>query len=339
MLSPMSNLSVWFLAYPGIQTLDLTGPFEVFSTANLILEHRQDGADRYELRVVSSQQSIPTSSGLQLSATTTTAGLPSSGSSPHTLVIPGGSGVREACQQPELVQWVRETARSSHRVATVCTGAFLAGAAGLLTSKRVTTHWDHLRDLRIAFPHALIDTDALFIHDDGLWSSAGVTAGIDLALALVETDFGADIAQEVARHLVVFLRRPGGQSQFAPPVWSNQAESSPIRAAQDLINNDPAGDLSVSAIASQVGMSARHFSRLFGHEVGQSPGRYVEAVRISAARHHLESSTISIDKIASLCGFASTEVLRRAFHRQVGTSPDTYRKHHSVRDPSNQQVG
>ncbi len=332
MLDPMSHFSIWFLAFPEMQTLDLTGPFEVFNTANLILDHHQKTSDRYQLQVVSRQETVRTSSGLEFSASRPPSGLPSPTSPPHTLLLPGGPGVHQAQSEPELVTWVQSVARSTNRVATVCTGAFIAGGAGLLTGKRVATHWDHSDELQQTYPEALVDSDALYVRDGDLWSSAGVTAGVDLALALVEEDFGVALAQAVARHLVVFLRRPGGQSQFAPPVWCEQAESPPIRQAQEFINTDPSVDLSIPVIARHVGVSARHFSRLFHQEVGQSPGRYVEAVRVAAARHHLEGSSSSIDRIASLCGFTSAEVLRRAFHRQVGTSPDAYRKHHSVKN-------
>lgn len=321
----MLENSLWCLTYPGIQTLDLTGPFEVFNGANEALKRSDNNGTPYDLRVVGTTHEVTTESGLRLLAEP----LPDPGNPPHTLLIPGGTGVHQATRDPELVEWVQELARRGVRIVTVCTGTFLAGAAGLLRGQTVTTHWARARRLQAEFPECTVAPDTLFIRDDALWSSAGVTAGIDLALALVEEDLGIDVAQEVARWLVVFLRRPGGQSQFAPPIWNRPAQTSPIRAAQDLINADPAADLSVPTIASHVGVSARHFSRLFHHETGETPGRYVEAVRVSVARHHLEQSADSVAQIARRCGFASPEILRRAFHRQLGTSPDTYRKHHA----------
>lgn len=191
MLDCMPKLTTWFLAYPGIQILDLTGPFEVFNTANLVLERRQETANRYELRVVSAQRTVVASSGLEISASDSSTELPAPGESPglnpHTLLIPGGAGVPKACGDADLVDWVRKTAEADGRFATVCTGAFVAGAAGLLKDRQVTTHWNHLRELNVGFPDAIVDTDAIFVRDGDLWSSAGVTAGIDLALALVET--------------------------------------------------------------------------------------------------------------------------------------------------------
>lgn len=325
--SPMPDSTIWFLAYKGMQTLDLTGPFEVLNGANqYMIRNGLDGI-RYDLKIVGKSAMVQTESGLSLGASP----LPDPIPGPHTLIIPGGRGVHAACQDPHLVEWVQEVAATGARLATVCTGTFLAGAAGLLDNQSVTTHWASTQRLQDTYPLCRVDADALYLQDSNLWSSAGVTAGIDLALALVEADHDPAVAQDIARWLVVFLRRPGGQSQFAPPIWNDQAVTSPVRMAQDLINSNPSADLSVESIALQVGFSPRHLSRLFSEEVGESPGRYIEAVRINAARHHLERSCDSLTLVASKCGFASAEVLRRAFQRQVGTSPDAYRKHHSVK--------
>lgn len=332
---PMTSVPICFLGFDGMQSLDMTGPFEVFNGANRHLAdtaatHRNPQPDRYSLSVVATTTEVTTESGLGIRASL----LPVDEPAPHTLIIPGGRGVHEAARNPVVTDWVTSVAAQGTRIATVCTGTFLAGAAGLLDNKTVTTHWASTERLQAAYPLSHVDADALFVGSGQFWSSAGVTAGVDLALALVEEDHGVAVAQEIARWLVVFLRRPGGQSQFAPPIWNKQAETTPIRKAQDLINNDPAADLSVGSLASQVGVSARHFSRLFHDEVGQPPGHYVETVRVSAARHHLEQSTDSVKVIARRCGFSSPEILRRAFHRHVGTSPDAYRTHHSTRSAS-----
>lgn len=317
---------VWFLVFDRFQTLDLTGPLDVFGGANQLLHSAGAALQPYELKIVSRTEQVQSESGLTIVASA----LPDPVQPPHTLIIPGGRGVHAAAKDPILLDWVRQLAASGTRISTVCTGTFLAGAADLLDDQHVTTHWASVQELREAYPRCRVDGDALYLRADNLWSSAGVTAGVDLALALLEDDLGADVAQEVARWLVVYLRRPGGQTQFAPPVWNSQAESSPIRNAQDLINTDPSADLSIETLAGLVGMSSRHFSRRFTDEVGLPPGRYIEAIRVTAARHHLERSDESVERISKRCGFASAEVLRRAFHRQVGTSPDGYRKHHAL---------
>jgi transcriptional regulator GlxA family with amidase domain len=189
----------------------------------------------------------------------------------------------------------------------------------------VATHWLRADRLRRSNPLLEVDDDAIFVNEGRVWTSAGVTAGIDLALALVEVDLGADVAQMVARILVVFLRRPGGQSQFAPSVWSGRADSAPIRTAQSMIDTDPGAVGSISELAAAVGLSPRHFSRRFTDEVGQTPGRYLESVRVEAARALLERDGASVDHVARACGFGSAEALRRSFHRRLGTSPNSYR--------------
>jgi transcriptional regulator GlxA family with amidase domain len=210
-------------------------------------------------------------------------------------------------------------------VATVCSGTFLAAQAGLLDGRTVTTHWARAASLAAEFPTTTVDADPIYRRDGNVWTSAGVTAGIDLALALVEDDLGSDVAQNVARWLVMFLHRPGGETQFAAPVWTRRADRQAVRAAQSAIDAAPGADHRVPALAAAAAMSPRHFTRLFTEEVGESPGRYVEQVRIEAARRQLESSTDTLDVIAQTCGFGTAETLRRAFHRRLGVAPDSYR--------------
>jgi transcriptional regulator GlxA family with amidase domain len=196
----------------------------------------------------------------------------------------------------------------------------------LLDGKRVCTHWARAGALARRFPALDVDAEPIFIRDGDVWTSAGVTAGIDLALAVVEHDHGAEVAQVVARWLVMFLRRPGGQAQFAAPIWSERAELEPVRAAQELIEAEPGADHRVGVLASRVGMSARHFTRRFTEEVGISPGQYVAAVRTDAARRELEATGATVDLIARRCGFGTAETMRRTFTRRIGVSPDQYRR-------------
>jgi transcriptional regulator GlxA family with amidase domain len=243
-----------------------------------------------------------------------------------TLVLAGGSGANAAAADEELLGWVRRTAPDCRRIATVCSGTFIAAAAGLLDGRRVTTHWARARELSEAHPRLTVDPDPIYIRDGKVWSSAGVTAGMDLSLALVEDDLGVDVAQVVARWLVMFLHRPGGQSQFASPVWVPRAERSTVRAVQDLVEAAPGGDHRVPNLAAAAAMSVRHFTRVFTAEVGESPSRFVERTRVDAARRELETTGDTLDVVASRCGLGSAETLRRVFHRHLGVAPDAYRR-------------
>ena len=234
-----------------------------------------------------------------------------------------------------LIPWIRAAAKNSRRVATVCSGAFIGAEAGLLDGRNVTTHWARAGQLSREYPRLTVDADPIYVQDGNVWTSAGVTAGIDLALAMVEDDHGTDIAQTVARWMVMFLHRPGGQTQFAAPVWVPRATRSVVRSAQDYIDNHPAEDHRLDLLADRAAMSSRHFSRLFTDQVGETPARYVERVRVEAARAELESTAASLDLIARNCGLGSAESLRRAFQRRVGVSPDAYRRRFHSRASSN----
>ncbi len=310
---------VVIVTFPGLQPLDAVGPHEVFAGANRGLPVDE----RYELEVVARQPgAVPTESGLVLHA----AGLgPPTGIG--TLLLVGGGGVAEAARDEALVAWIREAAAGAERVATVCSGTFLAGAAGLIDGRQVTTHWARADRLAERHPTAVVDPDPIYQRDGDLWTSAGVTAGIDLALALVEEDHGAELAQTIARWLVMFLRRPGGQSQFAVPVWADAVAPGPIRHAQDLVHAEPGADWRVDELARRVGLSPRHFSRSFTEQVGQSPGHYVTTVRVEAARRLLEQEpTATTAVVARRCGFGTAESLRRAFLRRLGVPPEQYRR-------------
>jgi transcriptional regulator GlxA family with amidase domain len=209
----------------------------------------------------------------------------------------------------------------------VCTGAFLAAQAGLLDGCRATTHWAYTDQLAREFPEIDVDPDPIFVRSSAtVWTAAGVSAGIDLALALVEDDHGTEVAQTVARWLVLYLRRPGGQTQFAAPVWVARAKREPIRAVQDAVESEPGRAHSIDELARRAAMSPRHFTRVFTDEVGEAPGAYVERVRTEAARRQLEQTDDTVVAIAARCGFGTPETMRRNFIRRIGVSPDQYRK-------------
>jgi transcriptional regulator GlxA family with amidase domain len=325
---PVANVAVF--AYPGVQSLDVVGPYEVFDTASRVLDGLGRDGLRYRPRIVTMDGGPTRSeSGLFLGAD----GRLATTRAVHTLILPGGDGVYAQADDAEVVSAVRRVGERSGRCATVCSGAFLGAAAGLFPAgTRVTTHWARAGRLARRHPELDVDPDAIYAHSGAVWTSAGVTAGIDLALAMVKHDVGAEVAQTVARWLVVFLHRPGGQSQFSAPAWSQATERPPIRTAIERIHAAPEGVLDVAALADVAGLSMRHFLRLFRSETGTTPARYVEDVRITAARHVLETESIGLAPIARRCGFSSEETMRRAFVRRLGVSPDQYRRRFRTTD-------
>lgn len=314
--------TVLIVGFAGVQALDMVGPFEVFTGASLCTEAH--GKPGYRVRIVSAGGApVSTGTGLTLTAEP----LPDPAAPVDTLVLPGGVGTDTARRDPTLVDWVREAAGHARRVVTVCTGAVLAAQAGLLDGCVATTHWAFAAQLAAEFPAVTVDPDPIFLRSSPkVWTAAGVTSGIDLALSLVEDDHGTEAAQTVARYLVMYLRRPGGQTQFAAPVWMPRARRPTIRDVQEAIETEPGGAHSIAELARRAAMSPRHFTRVFTEEVGEAPGAYVERVRTEAARRQLEETDDPVTVIAARCGFGSSESLRRNFVRRLGVSPDTYRK-------------
>ncbi|WP_049571565.1 GlxA family transcriptional regulator [Nonomuraea sp. SBT364] len=302
-----------FVIYEGFQSLDLVGPYEVFQRAG-----------GYDCSVVAPAPGpVRADSGLPVHAGHGVTTLPPTGI--DTLVVVGGEGVHAARSDPRLTGWIAAAARGARRVASVCSGAFLLAEAGLLNGRRVTTHWARAERLAREYPAVTVRPDPIFIRDGHLWSSAGVTAGMDLALALVEEDLGQQVALEVARHLVLFLRRPGNQSQFSVGLWSMQPSSDPIRQAVTAVHADPGGRHDIAGLASHAGLSPRHLQRRFTAELGLPPAAYVERVRVEAAQRALENGGDSLDVIARRYGFGTAETLRRSFHRCLGITPSDYR--------------
>jgi transcriptional regulator GlxA family with amidase domain len=314
---------VVILAFEGAQTLDVTGPFEVFSIASRLAE------GGYEVEVVApTGDAIRTGSGLGIVPDRAIAAVRGA---IDTLVIAGGEGVRRAAEDERVVRWVGRAAARSRRVASVCSGAFLLAAAGLLDGRRAATHWASADELARRHPAVEVDAEAIFVRDGDVWTSAGVTAGMDLALALVEEDLGRRIALETARWMVIFVRRPGGQSQFSSHLRAQVAERQPLREVQEWMTANLDADLSVPALAERACMSERNFARAFAREVGMTPGAYVEALRVDHARLRLESTRQKLDAVARGCGFGTVETMRRAFHRRLGVGPADYRDRFQTR--------
>jgi transcriptional regulator GlxA family with amidase domain len=314
--------SIHILTFTDAQVLDVTGPLQVFSSANDIV--RQRGLPvPYAAKVIAAQAGgIRSSAGLFLVAEA----LPTQPS--DTLIIAGGWGVYEAAADIQLVTWIGQQATTARRVASVCSGAFLLAATGLLDGQRAVTHWSRCEDLARQYPAVQVEADAIFIQQGKLWTSAGVTAGIDLALALVEQDLGRALALEIARHLVVFLKRPGGQSQFSVALSQQQCESRFSRL-HEWISQHLTHDLSLAALAEQAGMSERSLLRHYRQETGHTPARAIELIRVEAARQLLSDTAMPIKRVATQCGFGSEETLRRSFARVMAVTPQAYRERFS----------
>jgi transcriptional regulator GlxA family with amidase domain len=333
-----SSRNVVIFAYPGVQSLDVTGPLEVFDGARRLLDAnvRRPGSTRaadsargrsdrgYRTSVVS-----PDGAPLVCTSGLTIVPHAAMGDAPaaiDTLLIAGGKGSERLCEDRAVLDWIAARARRARRVGSVCTGAFLLAATGLLDGRRATTHWAAAAELARRHPRVRVDPEPIFVRDGSIWTSAGVTAGMDLALALVEEDLDRDAALAIARHLVLFLRRPGNQSQFSATLAAPPPERLGLREVQRFAVENLAADLSVESLAERAHMSSRHFARSFRAEVGVTPARYVERLRLEAARRRLEEGDEQISTVAAACGFGTAETLRRAFLRALGVGPAEYRR-------------
>ena len=317
---------VVFVVFDDIQSLDLVGPLEIFHSANRLTP--PEAVAPYEL-VVASADGVPvrSHSGLTLACDEALGDDIGRPGGIDTLVVVGGFGVVDARRDPDLVATVRTIAASARRVTSVCTGAVLLAEAGLLDGRRATTHWASSDWFAEQYPLIDVDPDPIFVHDDRFWTSAGVTAGMDLALALVADDLGAPLAHDIASWLVMFTRRPGGQSQFSASLRTAPAQRTDLADLQRWMVDHPGDDLTVGALAARVGMSPRHFARRFTAECGTTPARYVEDLRLERARHLLATTDLTVDAIARSIGLSGEAVLHRLFRRRLDATPTTYRRH------------
>jgi transcriptional regulator GlxA family with amidase domain len=318
-----STRRVVIVAYEDAESLDMSGPAEVFATASQLFGAGAEGKQLYSVEVVAPRgEPIKTSSGLRILPD---ASIADSRGPIDTLMVSGGIGAFAAAADEDLVAWIAAAATRSRRISSVCSGAFPLAAAGLLAGRRATTHWTSCELLAERHADVTVEPDSIYVRDGDTWTSAGVTAGIDLALAMVEADHGRELAREVARWLVVFVQRPGGQSQFSSHITAVQADREPLRELQGWIADHLGEDLRVEALAERVHMSTRNFARAFRREVGLTPAAYVEAVRIERAKQRLEEAGEPVESVARSCGFGSAETMRRAFARRVGVPPADYR--------------
>jgi transcriptional regulator GlxA family with amidase domain len=305
-------MDVVIVMFDGVQSLDVAGPAEVFAAAGHTVH-----------TVTTNGRPVRCTSGLTLLPD---GDLASAAGPIDTLLVAGGEGTPAALADRPLIDWVRGAAARSRRVTSVCSGSFLLAEAGLLDGRRATTHWSVCATLAELYPAVTVEGERIYVQDGDVWTSAGVTAGMDLALALVEADHGRDVALAIARRLVLFLRRPGSQAQFSAQLAAQVPERDVLKHVQAYVADSPGADLSVDALARRAGMSVRNFARSFRAEVGTTPARYVEAVRVEAARRLLEESDDGVDAVALRCGFGTAETMRRTFIRTLHVPPAEYRR-------------
>ncbi|MGH9138892.1 MAG: GlxA family transcriptional regulator [Acidimicrobiales bacterium] len=311
------------VAFPGLQLLDLAGPIEVFRTASLA-----GGAPGYRTVVATpTGDRVRSESGVEIGADMSLRALRRRRAEIDTLIVVGGIGTRDLATDEVHLRDIAALSRSARRTASVCTGALVLAAAGLLNGRQATTHWAYSGELASRYGDVDVVDDRIFVRDGDVWTSAGVTAGIDLALALVDDDHGPQLAHTVAGWLVVFARRPGGQAQFSAQLRAQTAVTPVIAELQAWLPDHLECDLTVDALAARAALSPRTFARLFRAETGTTPAAYVEALRVEAARRLLETTDLTVGAVAVAVGLRHGETLHRAFRRRVGTTPDRYRQH------------
>jgi transcriptional regulator GlxA family with amidase domain len=316
-------LRVAFFVYPGIQGLDLSGPLELFARATRLLRDERKSHPGYAPVVVGIRKGpIAGSSGFRFLPDATFREVRSG---IDTLLVVGGIGVNAVVDDPLVLDWLRKMSGKVRRIGSVCTGAFLLAEAGLLDGRTATTHWSRAAELARSYPRVRVEDDRIWVRDGNVYTSAGVSAGMDLALALIEEDLGAEVALQVARAMVMYLRRPGDQSQYSAPLRLQAAQTPSVRALVAWAAENPANDLSVPALAKRVGKSPRQLTRVFQRELGVAPAEAVEQLRLEAARRALQQSEKGLEEIAAEAGFGSAEVLRRAFLRALHVTPSAYR--------------
>lgn len=324
MKTAVHTKKIVMLSVPPAEGVDVVGPLEAFGIASRMLKE-STGRYGYETELVTNAAdlALPTSGGVRIVAHKHYQEVRGK---VDTLLIAGGSGTRGP-RDEDLLAWLRKMAKQTRRVCSICTGAYLLADAGLLKGKRATTHWKYVDSFARQYPEVSWDPNPIFVQDGSIYTSAGISAGMDLSLALIEEDYGNALALDVARHMVIFLRRPGSQAQFSVALSAQAAERKSFQELQVWIAENLGRDLSVDVLAARAAMSPRNFARVFRQELGSTPARYVEQVRVEAARTQLASTDDGVDQIASRCGFSSAELLRRCFLRHFKVAPSLYRKH------------
>jgi transcriptional regulator GlxA family with amidase domain len=326
--APDRPIRIALFAYPGVQGLDVSGPLELFARATRILRDEGRAHPGYSLTVIGTDDGpIAASSGFRFIPDAT---FRSVRGGVDTLLVVGGRGVDALLGDRPVLAWLRRMAGRVRRMGSVCTGAFLLAEAGLLDGRAATTHWSRAAELQRRYPKIRVQEDRIWVGDGGVYTSAGVSAGMDLALALIEEDLGAEVALAVARAMVIYLRRPGDQSQYSAPLRLQAAQTSSVRDLIAWAAEHPETDLSVPALARRVGKSPRHLTRVFRRELGIAPAAAVEQLRLEAARRALQHSPAGLKEVAARCGFGSAEVLRRTFLRALHVTPSAYRARFSA---------
>jgi transcriptional regulator GlxA family with amidase domain len=311
---------VTMLAYPGAQMLDVAGPLEVFARTSRWIEEHHGRQAAYLVEVVASEGGeVEMSNGLRLIASRAISDVQRT----DTFLVAGGVGWAEAANDPGLLQSVRRLAGRTPRFGSVCTGSLILASAGLLAKRAATTHWAYLDVLSRIEPNCHVDRESIFVRSDHIFTSAGVTAGIDMALALVEADHGRSIALKIAQELVMYLRRPGNQAQFSRHIAAELKES-PFAELQSFVLENLDADLRVAALAARAGLSERQFVRRFSAEIGTPPAEWVRTLRLERARQYLEQGTPALKEVARRCGFGDEQALRRVFQRNLGILPSDY---------------
>lgn len=312
------------LAYDGANAVDVTGPLQVFASADRLTDRDETDCGRYAVEVIAPEAGpVRLSCGVSILAER---GIDAARTGIDTLLVAGGDGADAVAADPRVLAWLGDMRPRVRRIGSVCSGAFVLAAAGLLDGRRATTHWARASDLAAAFPTIAVEPDAIHVADGPVHTSAGVTAGIDMALALLRADRGRAAALAVARQMVVFLQRPGGQSQFSAHLAAQADPATRIGALKAWMLDNPGADLRVETLAERAGQSPRTFVRRFLAETGHPPGRFVDHLRLDAARRMLEDSDRDVGAIARQCGFGHAETLRRAFQRRLGVAPADYRR-------------
>jgi transcriptional regulator GlxA family with amidase domain len=325
--APTATRRILFVAGPGTEILDLVGPLQVFARASDM--YCRDHRARFpiysvETVSISSGRSLVANCGLHFAAEKNFRQIRGQ---VDTILVAGGDAIEQNTVSPEAVRWLQSIAKRTRRIGSVCTGAMLLAGAGLLDGRRATTHWNWCQTLIHRAPHTEVDPNPIFVRDDNVYTSAGVTAGMDLALALVEEDYGPHLALQVARNLVLYLRRPGGQSQFSAALSLQLADRKPLLELEAWVLDNLDQPLTVPLLARRVAMSPRNFARVFNREMKITPAKFVERLRVEAVRRRLEESRNSMETIAAECGFANVNSMRNVFQRALRIPPGQYRRH------------